>query len=54
MKTSMLEYSKTILSKVSFNRNLFRKEYRKSLNWLSQAEAEELRGWLRQQDKKLN
>jgi hypothetical protein len=47
MKTSMLEYSKMILSKVSFNRKIFRKEYRKSKQWLNQQEVYELRGWLR-------
>jgi hypothetical protein len=49
MKTSMLEYVKIILGKVSFNRSLFRKEYRKSLSWLSKHEADHLRAWLREQ-----
>lgn len=47
MKTSMLEYMKVILRKVSFDRSLFRKEYRKSLNWLSKNEVNELKSWLR-------
>lgn len=49
MKTSMLDYMKVILSKVSFDRRLFRKEYKKSLSWLSSNEAMELKDWLRQQ-----
>jgi hypothetical protein len=49
LKLSMLEYMKMILSKVSFERRLFRKEYRKSLCWLSAAEASELKAWLREQ-----
>ncbi len=49
MKTNMLDYVKTILSKVSFDKRLFRKEYRKSLNWLSESEASQLKRWLRSQ-----
>lgn len=49
MKTTMLEYVKTILKKVSFDRRLFRKEYKKSLSWLTSHEINELRNWLRQQ-----
>jgi len=51
MKTSMLEYVKTVLVKVSFSKNLFRKEYRKSLSWLSKSESQELKDWIRQQVK---
>jgi hypothetical protein len=47
MKTSMLEYFKIILDKVSFDRKLFRKEYRKSISRLSKDEAIELKQWLR-------
>lgn len=43
----MLEYVKMILQKVSFDRRLFRKEYRKSLGWLSMQEVNELRVWAR-------
>lgn len=49
MKTSMLEYFKIILDKVSFDRKLFRKEYRKSLSSLTNDEANQLKNWLRQQ-----
>lgn len=47
MKTSMLEYVKTVLNKVSFDKRLFRKEYKKSHNWLTTGEIHELRAWLR-------
>jgi len=47
-KTSMLAYCKQILSVVSFNRALFRKEYKKSLKWLSPSEVAELKLWIRQ------
>lgn len=46
-KTSMLEYSKIILSKVSFNRRIFLKEYRKLSNSLIPEESTELRHWVR-------
>jgi hypothetical protein len=49
MKTTMLEYFKIILDKVSFDRKLFRKEYRKSLSSLTRDEANQLKNWLRQQ-----
>lgn len=32
MLNRMLEYCKTILQKISFNKWLFKKEYKKSLN----------------------
>ena len=44
----MRDYFKMILSKVSFDRKLFRKEYRKSLKYLSSVDAAELKNWLRQ------
>jgi hypothetical protein len=46
MKTNMLEYVKMILVKVSFNKMLFTKEYQKSLLWLGEQEAAELRNWM--------
>ncbi len=49
MESSMLKYVKTILDRMSFDRRLFRKEYRKSLAWLSKEEVSELRFWLRRQ-----
>lgn len=41
----MLEYSKTILSKVSFDPILFKKELRKSLSWVNQNEQKLLIQW---------
>jgi len=41
----MLEYTKTILHKVSFNRELFGKELRKSLKWLKKEEVIALQAW---------
>lgn len=43
----MLNYCKTVLLKVAFSRKLFLKEYRKSHNWLSSKEADELKRWVR-------
>jgi len=41
----MLEYIKTILVKVSFDKFLFEKELRKSFTFLVQDELTELRNW---------
>ena len=41
----MLEFSKKILSKVSFDKNLFRKELRKSTVWLNKKEVVTLKIW---------
>lgn len=41
----MLEYSMTVLEKVSFNRDLFRKELYKSTLNLKKDELEVLRRW---------
>ncbi len=46
MKTSFLNYYKLILEKVSFDRNLFLKEYKKALNTLQTYEATLLDRWL--------
>lgn len=43
----MLEYSKIILKKVSFDSGLFEKELKKSLNHLRQEEVEELLKWVK-------
>jgi hypothetical protein len=45
MATSMLEYTKTILEKVSFDRKLFEKELRKALRYLMEPELRELERW---------
>lgn len=47
--TSMLEYCKIVLQRVSFEASLFRKEYRKSLLRLTSRERDQLRDWIRQQ-----
>lgn len=47
MKNSMFEYTKTILKKVSFDRKLFYKEYRKAQAWLQPQEVSALRMWVR-------
>ena len=41
----MLEYVKTILSKVSFDSSLFEKELRKAIRSLLHNEVEELQQW---------
>lgn len=41
----MLEYAKTILEKVSFDRCLFEKELRKALSNLLKEEVQTLRSW---------
>lgn len=41
----MLELSKKILQKVSFDRKLFKKELRKSLNWVKPNERVLLKTW---------
>jgi len=42
----MLEYTKMILEKVSFNETLFRKEVKKSKMFLQQHEQKILQKWL--------
>lgn len=49
MKTSMLDYCKLILQRVNFDKRLWRKEYRKSLQWLTMTESRQLREWIRMQ-----
>lgn len=41
----MLKYQMMIIEKVSFNRELFEKEIRKSMRMLTHNELEELRIW---------
>jgi hypothetical protein len=41
----MLEFCKLILTKVSFDRLLFRKELEKSIRWLNGEELNQLRQW---------
>jgi len=44
----MLEYFKTILEKVSFDEELFRKELKKALSQLDADESVKLRQWVAQ------
>lgn len=46
-KRSMLEYSKMILSKMSFDKRLFKKELRKAFRYLNGDERRELIQWVR-------
>ncbi len=46
-KLSMLDYCKKILRCVSFDRRLFKKEYRKSILWLNPIEIKQLKQWIR-------
>lgn len=41
----MLEFSKKILSKVSFDKGLFRKELIKNIRWLNKNEIIKLKLW---------
>ncbi|MEA3480147.1 MAG: hypothetical protein U9R60_18330 [Bacteroidota bacterium] len=41
----MLEYTKTILQKVSFDKSLFQKELKKSIKWLRKEEILTLYAW---------
>ncbi len=45
----MLEFCKTVLSRVSFDRRLFAKELKKSFQWLPREDAEALRQWAMKQ-----
>ncbi len=47
MKTSMLEYTKTVLDKVSFSVDLFCKELEKAIGRLLPHEQKELEIWVR-------
>ncbi len=42
---SMLEYSKEVLTKLSFDARLFSAELKKSLNWLNELDQIELNKW---------
>lgn len=46
MARPMIEYTKTILAKVSFDPNLFCKELKKAMDRLLPYEVEELKVWL--------
>jgi len=48
MARAMLEYTKTVLKKVSFDAKLFLKELKKAVSRLLPEEIEELKLWLEQ------
>ncbi|MGB5434768.1 MAG: hypothetical protein WBM98_02670 [Maribacter sp.] len=48
MARAMLEYTKTVLKKVSFDTKLFCKELKKAVQRLLPAEIEELKQWVLQ------
>lgn len=48
MARAMLEYTKTVLQKVSFDARLFTKEVKKAISVLLPQEIEELKVWLKQ------
>jgi len=41
----MLDYSKTLLNKVSFDRRLFTKELKKSISWIKKEDRLTLQIW---------
>ena len=48
MARAMLDYTKTVLQKVSFDAKLFAKEVKKAVSRLLPNEIEELKIWLKQ------
>lgn len=42
---TMMEFSKQVLQKVSFDRRLFRKELMKACRWVGQSERIMLKAW---------
>jgi len=48
MARAMFEYTKAVLEKVSFNKELFKKELEKAINRLLPYEIKELYFWLRE------
>ena len=48
MPRAMLDYTKTVLQKVSFDTKLFTKELKKAISRLLPNEIEELKIWLKQ------
>ena len=46
----MLNFSKTILEKVSFDYKLLNKEYRKCLSYLNKNDRTSLKSWIKNQD----
>ncbi len=47
--TKMLDYIKTVLQKVSFDKGLFEKELRKALKILKKTDTQKLKNWCYEQ-----
>lgn len=47
MKQTTLEYYKFILERVSFDPNLFEKEFKKAISNLPESDANELKVWVK-------
>ena len=45
---NMLEYQKKILQKVSFSKDLFIREFNKTLNWITGNEIKDFINWVNQ------
>ena len=45
---NMLEYQKKILQKVSFSKDLFIREFNKTLNWITGNEIKDFINWVKQ------
>lgn len=49
----MLEYAKVILPKVSFSKDLFKKELNKCIGWLEEDQVQELYKWCNENFKEM-
>jgi len=49
----MLEYAKVILPKVSFSKELFRKELNKCIHWVEPGQVQELYKWCNENFKEM-
>ena len=54
MKSSFLDYYKVILSKVSFDRRLLRKEYRKAIRSIDKNDHEDFHQWMKSSNLKIS
>jgi hypothetical protein len=53
-KCTMLEYSKFILSKMTFDKRLFKKEFRKAFRYLNREDRGHLIKWVRSKSELLS
>jgi hypothetical protein len=50
----MIQYAKTVLTAISFQKDLFKKEYSKLIKWMTPDEARQFKEWCKHQfDKQL-